>query len=124
MTKKMISTIIYPDIYNEHLFAHVACFASKKFDFRILAQQGVFMIFSTFRCNLEYVEDLKKYIHKIFIPKSVLGEMHIDLNNLGFNTKIFYPDRDPESIIAKNRLNAPVKKMLEDEETYVKNTLK
>lgn len=120
----LIPSAVFPLQHDESFFHIVACITSKKYDFRILAQQGVFMLFGKNTWHLEYVEDLKPYIHKIFIPKCVLGEMYSDLKNLGFTTKTIYPDKDKNAIIAKNRLNKTVESLLDTEDTYVKKILK
>lgn len=119
-----IPSAIFPNDHEESFCHFVACVSSKKFDFRILTQQGVFMLFGKMNFHLEYIEHLRPLIHKIFIPKQVLGEMYSDLNNLGFNTKTIYPDTDPNAIIAKNRLKKSIDKLLETEEEFVKKILK
>lgn len=119
-----ITSTAFPKHGDGSYFTLAACVSSKKFDFRILAQQGVFMLFEDTTWHLEYLYELKPFIHKIFIPRAVLGEMKSDLTMLGFTTETIYPDKDPNSVIAKNRLKGGVKTILGSEEAYVKSILK
>lgn len=135
-SKKPIDSVLalseYPTLINQAIFPHDSskaffrspiCVSSQKFDFRILAQQGVFILFGKSNFELDYLLEMKTLIHKIFIPKYALFEMSNDLQNLGITTNTIFPDLDKSAIIAKNRLNKDAEKIITNEENYIKHRL-
>lgn len=121
--KDLIAGALFPTDFEESFFYFPICVTAKKFDFRILAQQGVFMLFGKSIWDLEYIDHMKPIVHKIFIPQAAVLEMAADLKNLGFGTKAIFPDLDRNATIAKTRLHKGIKEILESEEAYVKSAL-
>jgi hypothetical protein len=119
----LISQAVFPHQHDSSAFCFPTCITSKKFDFRILAQQGVFMLFGKYRAALDYYPPLKPLLHKIFIPESSRWEMFADLNAIGISENVLFPDRDPLAVIALNSLDKHTGAIIDTEELYVKGVL-
>jgi hypothetical protein len=67
---------------------------------------------------------MKPMIEKIFIPTSVRPAMLNNLNTFGFDDQLIFPDSEPQSAIAKNRLSTISSEILNDEDEFIRRALK